>query len=276
MVRVTVLVENTAERRSLLAEHGLSMWVEGPSRRVLFDAGQTATSLTHNADVLDIDLSRVDVIALSHGHYDHTGGLPAVLAAAPGAGVVIHPQARATRYSQHTDGRVVAVGMPANVQAALDAHAGIVRYERAAFGLGDGLWLTGAVPRTHASGHGTDGFFMDKDCTQPDGIEDDQSLFFDTPDGVVVLLGCAHSGVVNTLTHIRALTDRPLAAAIGGMHLRDGGTGTVRPVIELLRRLTPRLLVPLHCTSFGARVELANALPGYTHGAVGTVYEFET
>jgi 7,8-dihydropterin-6-yl-methyl-4-(beta-D-ribofuranosyl)aminobenzene 5'-phosphate synthase len=276
MIRVTVLVENTAEQTGLLAEHGLAIWVEGPSRRVLFDTGQSTVALTHNADVLDIDLSCVDVIALSHGHYDHTGGLAAVLAAAPGAGVVIHPQARATRYSQHADGRVVAVGMPANVQAALDAHAGIVRYERATFGLGDGVWLTGVVPRTHASEHGTDGFFLDKDCTQPDALEDDQSLFFDTRDGVVVLLGCAHSGVVNTLTHIRALTDRPLAAAIGGMHLRDGNTSTLRPAIDTLRRLTPRLLVPLHCTSFAARVELANALPGYTHGAVGTMFEFET
>jgi 7,8-dihydropterin-6-yl-methyl-4-(beta-D-ribofuranosyl)aminobenzene 5'-phosphate synthase len=274
MIRVTVLVDNIAERRGVLAEHGLALWIEGPSRRVLFDTGQSTAALAHNADALGIDLGSVDVVALSHGHYDHTGGLPAVLAAAPVVGVVLHPQARSTRYSKHSDGRVVSVGMPDDTQDALDAHAGIVRYERDAFELGGGLWLTGEVPRSDSSEHGTDSFYIDGDCTQPDTIEDDQSLFFDTPDGVVALLGCTHSGLMNTLAHIRSLTDRPLAAVIGGTHLRDGAADTVGPVVDELRRLAPQMVAPLHCTSFAARVELANALPGYTHGAVGTVFEF--
>jgi 7,8-dihydropterin-6-yl-methyl-4-(beta-D-ribofuranosyl)aminobenzene 5'-phosphate synthase len=277
MIRVIVLVENFVQRRGLRAEHGLAFWIETPAQRVLFDAGQTGETLMHNARELGIDLSTADTFALSHGHYDHTGGLAAALALAPHARVVMHPHARLSRYVQRENGSADPLGMPPDVIAALDARVNTIHYERRPYGLGDGVWLTGEIPRTTTFEHGTDGFFLDADCTMPDGIADDQALFFDSGNGVVVLLGCSHSGVINTLEYVRALTrDRPFAAVIGGMHLRDGADESIRHVTRELRRLTPRMLVPLHCTSFAARVTLANALSGYTDGAVGATFEFRT
>ena len=114
-ILVTVLMENTAFGRYTRGEHGLAYWIEAGSHRALFDTGQTPEGLLHNAEHLGVDLTTAEAIVLSHGHYDHTGGLEMVLEKAGESKIFLHPGALKRRYSRQKDGRVNEIGMPASL-----------------------------------------------------------------------------------------------------------------------------------------------------------------
>jgi 7,8-dihydropterin-6-yl-methyl-4-(beta-D-ribofuranosyl)aminobenzene 5'-phosphate synthase len=252
-IGVQTVIENTASGRRTLGEHGLSFWITTPSHRVLFDTGQNAETLRHNARQLDIPLDQADAVAISHGHYDHTGGLSEALACAPRADLVIHPRAFVPRYSRQADGRVIDVGMPAD--AALErlrATGREIRFSDTVTEIVPGLYATGEIPReTDFEDVGGD-FYLDQDAQTPDPIVDDQAVFAMTPAGLVVVLGCAHAGVVNTLRHISRLTgETSVHAVIGGMHLLHANEDRLTRTIDALRSFNLQTLIPMHCT--GAR-----------------------
>ena len=110
-VKITILVENTAESPGLLAEHGLALWIELSSQCILFDTGQGGV-LAHNADRLGLSLSRVDTIVLSHGHYDHTGGLADVLRGDRPTVIYSHPNALKPKFARNKDGTSREIGIP--------------------------------------------------------------------------------------------------------------------------------------------------------------------
>jgi 7,8-dihydropterin-6-yl-methyl-4-(beta-D-ribofuranosyl)aminobenzene 5'-phosphate synthase len=142
-LRVTVLVENTSPSADLLAEHGLALLLETDRGAVLFDTGATPAVLAANAAALGVDLARVSAVVLSHGHYDHTGGLPAVLAAAPSARVHYHWRCTAQRWGQRWWVRKP-IGMPAVSRAALGRlrHVSVGKPQA----LSEGLLLSGPIP----------------------------------------------------------------------------------------------------------------------------------
>jgi 7,8-dihydropterin-6-yl-methyl-4-(beta-D-ribofuranosyl)aminobenzene 5'-phosphate synthase len=275
-VRITVLVENTAQGAGLLAEHGLACWIEYAGRRVLFDTGQGGV-IASNAYRLGIPLYEADAVVLSHGHYDHTGGLVHVLRESRLTSVYAHPAALEPKYARNKDGTSREIGMPYVSQRTLrKATHRWVKTESPTEIL-NGLSVTGPVPR------GTDfedtggPFFLDAPCKRPDPLVDDQSLFFESAEGMVVLLGCAHSGVVNTLHYVRQLTEnRPVLAVIGGMHLVGASEERLRRSIEKFGALEIRRIAPAHCTGRPATMALWNAFPKRCVPChVGSQFEFD-
>lgn len=242
--RITQIVENTAAGRDLLGEHGVAYFIQADGRSILFDTGQGHV-LTHNADRLGLALDEVETIALSHGHYDHAGGLRAALERTGPVDLYLHPEAMRPKFNR--EGR--AIGTPG-----LDADAlrGVTRrlvVTREPVEIAPGIHLTGEIPRRHAIEDCGGPFYLDAACSRPDLLPDDQAMYLETPSGIVVLLGCGHSGVINTLDHIRELTDgRPIQAVIGGMHLLRAGTERLAFTAEHLARMEIRYLAPIHCT----------------------------
>jgi 7,8-dihydropterin-6-yl-methyl-4-(beta-D-ribofuranosyl)aminobenzene 5'-phosphate synthase len=259
--RITILVENTASGADLGAEHGLSFWIDMNGQRILFDTAQTDLTV-RNAASLGINLAAADAIVLSHGHYDHTGGLAAVLPLCPHARVFIHPQAFEAKFSRHTDGSVHDVGMPAESAEALRRHAGPVTQTERPAEIIRGLFATGAVPRANDFEDTGGDFFLDAACMRPDPLVDDQAMYFPSRKGIVVLLGCAHAGVVNTLDHIAHLTGGdPIHAVLGGMHLHAANDRRLAATTDALRRHRIDLLAPAHCTGADPTALLRGCFP---------------
>ena len=274
--RITVLVENTAAGPGLVAEHGLAYWIEHNDQNILFDTGQTNV-LAANAYKLGVKLHYLDALVLSHGHYDHTGGVAEALKTDRAVTAYVHPAAFSKKFIHKSDLAAREIGMPyVAVKVIQHPRHRIVSTLGPTEVVGD-VTATGPVPRLtdYEDTGGT--FFLDQACTRPDPIEDDQSLFFNTTQGTVVLLGCAHSGVINILNAIRQFTgNRPIAAVIGGMHLVSASEQRLGQTIEAFRRLGVKHLAPAHCTGMPATVALWNAFPGQCQPCpAGTRFEFD-
>jgi 7,8-dihydropterin-6-yl-methyl-4-(beta-D-ribofuranosyl)aminobenzene 5'-phosphate synthase len=274
-VRITVLVENMARGRHRLGEHGLSFYIEAGPQRVLFDTGQ-GRALRNNAEVLGIDLESLDAVVLSHGHYDHSGGFAALPARSTTLPVFVHPAAFDTKFSRHPDGSVHDVGLPDPARAALAAGTIHLVETRKPTEVVANILATGTIPR-HTQYEDVGGaFFTDPACTLTDPLPDDQALALRTPQGVVVLLGCAHSGVVNTMDYIAGLLNEGrIHAVIGGMHLMRASKERIKATIEALEHYDVRLIAPCHCTGISATAAMWHHFTERCHEcSVGTVFEF--
>jgi 7,8-dihydropterin-6-yl-methyl-4-(beta-D-ribofuranosyl)aminobenzene 5'-phosphate synthase len=258
---IVVLSDNSVSARGLRGEHGLALWIDTGDHRLLFDTGQGLV-LTDNARALGVDLESVDAIVLSHGHYDHTAGLCDVPRATGGPrAVYAHPDALQAKYRRTQDG-VRDIGMPDRCRAAILGGSCRLASSRGPMTLAPGLRTTGEIPRRHSEETIDEGFARDPDGRDADLVPDDQALFMETARGTVILLGCAHAGVINTLDHVQDLTDTaPVRAVIGGMHLRSAGDGRLSWTIRELRRFDIPLLAPMHCTGPRAAAAIWTAFP---------------
>lgn len=256
-IRVTLLAENTARGRGILGEHGLAYWIETDDGRLLFDTGQGHV-LRRNAETLGIDLASADAIVLSHGHYDHVGGLEPELVRSPRAVVYLHPDALRERFIRKDEGMY-----PVNEEFLFGG-----RIEEGTAHLcktGEpvevlpGVWTTGEVPRLTDYEDTGGAFFLDEAGTKTDPIRDDQALYFRTGKGIVLILGCAHAGVVNTMRHVAGLTgEERLHAVIGGMHLLHAGEERLEQTYRVFDEMEVELIAPCHCTGIRATVGFWN------------------
>ena len=259
---LTVLVDNTAAE-GLSSEHGLSFWIEYNGKHILFDTGQSDL-VVQNAEKLNVDLSQTDSILLSHGHYDHTGGLKAALEKAPDAMIYLHPDAAKIRYSCKSPKPPRQVSMPQQCCQSLSdvVRKGKVVYTDKPQRIYPGVMLTGPIPRIMNYEDTGGAFYDDFECTLPDSIIDDQALLIDTPQGLVVVLGCAHSGVVNTLRYAAKLSGQgQVYAVIGGMHLLNASDERIEKTIEAFRDYGLQKIIPAHCTGDKAVEKLKKAFP---------------
>jgi 7,8-dihydropterin-6-yl-methyl-4-(beta-D-ribofuranosyl)aminobenzene 5'-phosphate synthase len=269
-IRITVLVENSVHRQGLVAEHGLSFHIQCGENSLLFDTGQTDLAVI-NAETLRLPLDRVEAIVLSHGHYDHTGGVTAILETAPNVRVYLHPAAFEKKFSQSS------IGMSDCVAQAIRRSAGGFIETSARTEIIEGVFATGEIPRATTYEDTGGAFFLNAKGTKPDPLADDQALVIDLGRSVVLLLGCAHSGVVNTLGHVQHLTGgKPVCAVIGGLHLGSAHEKRIQQTIARLRDAQLEILAPAHCTGWPATAKLWQAFPDLCRPAsVSTVFEFK-
>lgn len=274
--RITVLVENSVQRPGMLAEHGLAFWIEMGGRCLLFDTGQGIV-LSGNADKLTVPLTQTEAVVLSHGHYDHTGGVHFALQAAPDARVYVHPAALQPKYLRADDGTSREVGMPQPARVVINRRADNLVETSQPEEICEGIFVTGEIPRRTEYEDTGGPFFADPEGQHADELLDDQAMFFDTREGIVVMLGCAHAGIINTLQYVHELTDgRSIHAVIGGMHLVKASRERMDRTIGGLRQFNVGRLGPGHCTGLAATTELWNALPGRCFPCgTGTRMEFE-
>jgi 7,8-dihydropterin-6-yl-methyl-4-(beta-D-ribofuranosyl)aminobenzene 5'-phosphate synthase len=276
IIRLTVLVENSVRHQGLVAEHGLSVHVQCGNRSLLFDAGQTDLALI-NAETLRLPLEHIEAVALSHGHYDHTGGVPAMLDAVSNARVYLHPAAFEKKFSRSPAGQSREIGMSDCVSQAIRRHAAGWIETSSRTEIIDGVFATGEIPRATVFEDTGGAFFLDAEGARPDPLTDDQALVIDLGRSVILLLGCAHAGVVNTLDHVRRQTGgKPVRAVIGGLHLGSAGDERIRQTVDRLRDARLEILAPAHCTGWPATAKLWQAFPEiFRPAGVGTVFEFK-
>jgi len=272
-LRITVLVENTAQGADVLAEHGLALWIEADGHRILFDTGQGKV-LRHNARQLDIPLDTAETVVISHGHFDHTGGLKDVLDTNEQTSVCLHPAALERKYAREKAPPHRDIGIPGLDEEALRRKAQSLIWTRGPTRLIDGVSVTGEIPRRNPFEDTGGPFYRDELCTDPDPLTDDQALYIETPAGLVVLIGCAHAGVVNTLDYIAELTGRaPVCAVLGGMHLVRANRERLAATVAALEQRGVRRVGAAHCTGMRATTYLWAQLPNECFEcSVGSVF----
>jgi 7,8-dihydropterin-6-yl-methyl-4-(beta-D-ribofuranosyl)aminobenzene 5'-phosphate synthase len=254
------LGENTASQRDILGEWGWSLLVRFGERAVLLDAGPGDSTL-HNALALRQDLRAVEAVVLSHGHYDHTGGLLPLLDEIhrERLPVYAHPAAWGAKYSRsRKTGRYRFVGIPWRREEAERLGASFMLASQPTW-LTEDILASGPVPMENDLETVDDTLFLrEGEGYVPDRLEDDQALFLKTDLGLIVLLGCAHRGVLNTLALARRLTGmHQVYLVLGGTHLKSADEEHVERRVAGLRRAGVEWLGVSHCTGSRAAVLLA-------------------
>lgn len=260
--QIIVLVENTTNRGGLLAEHGLSFWIEFGSHRIVFDGGQSDT-VFHNAHHLGVDLSEVDAVVLSHGHHDHVGGLRKILEVAPAVPIYLHPQALEAKFTcSWKQSREIGIERSMAQMLERRIKEGLGVHTSSPVELLPGVWATGRIPRRSAFENTGGPFYADSGCTRTDELLDDQAVVLETNEGLVVVLGCSHAGVISTLDYVSELfPERAIRTIVGGMHLVRASRERIIHTIAAFRRYNVQRIGPAHCTGANASRELWNALP---------------
>lgn len=260
-VELTVLCDNHAQGE-LQAEHGLAFWMDAPELKLLFDTGSGQT-LAQNAAQLQITLDECQLVVLSHGHYDHTGGLRELWQQGVTCPVLAHPSVILPRYSRHPDKPVRSIGMPTDIVHQIwqlpttSRHWSIEPQQLTPY------WgSSGEIPRLDPLEDVGGPFFRDAEGSEPDEIPDDLALWFNTPQGLVIVLGCCHSGLINTIAHIRRLTGVfKVAGVIGGLHLLHAGEPRLAYTLDFLRQCQLDYMYLGHCSGDGVIERIRRELP---------------
>lgn len=243
---ITVLLENTTRSQDVAAEHGLSLFIVTNHRHILFDMGQTDL-FARNAEALGIDLSAVDTAILSHGHYDHGGGLPTFLSRNQTSPVYLSRHA----FGRYFNGANKYIGL----DPTLRAHPRLV-YTQGDIDLGDGLTLCAETPLPTVCNTGTFGLTAEVDGTRtPDPFCHEQYLLVREGERRVLFSGCSHRGILNIVDKFRP------DILVGGFHVSKMPTDNT--LSELARRLAAYHtdFYTCHCTGLPQLAHMARFMP---------------
>jgi len=264
-VQITVLIEdsNSSAKPQLKTKHGLAFLIKAKiddnEATIMMDTGPTPDVLLHNVDAMGVNLEDVDVIALSHGHYDHTGGLIETLKRMKKRVPVIgHPTVFDPKLSLMPHLRLI--GAPFRVSD-VEAVGGVPLLAADPVKIADGIATTGEVPRITAF-ESVRGFWaVHNGRFIEDKMLDDQSLVIDVEGkGLVVVAGCAHSGIINTIKYAQKITENSMVyAVLGGFHLWNAENKRIQATVDELKKLDLKFVGPCHCTGKKAIKKIAEA-----------------
>ncbi len=255
-ISITTLSENTCGIGDLIGEWGLSILIETDTINVLFDTGKSI-SATYNANELGIDLSSIDKIVLSHSHADHTGGLREVLQRIRRSEVevIAHPDVWALRYRIRPYQADQFAGIPFQRQE-LENFGAVFNLTVKPMKLTDNIITTGEIPMVtdfETIDSGDTRFIKEDTEFRLDEILDDRAIIINTEQGLVVITGCAHRGIINTLYHAQQITGvKIIHTLIGGSHLFTASEHRIRRTIMALKDLNIQRLGLCHCTGLPA------------------------
>lgn len=257
-IKITTLSENTATG-AFLAEWGLSILVDVDGLKILVDTGR-GFSTVYNAQLLGIDLSTVDWLVLSHGHLDHTGGLRDVIRRAGKLEIIAHPDIWQEKYIVPKGQSQEFAGIPF-VRQELESDGANFHLTKEPYYITNNILTTGEIPATTSFEKSETNILLKLDgklLTDP--LADDQALVIDSDNGLIVILGCAHRGIINTLCYARKLTgNNSIYAVIGGTHLINASDERINETIAALKSFNVQKLGVSHCTGFHASTLLAQA-----------------
>lgn len=262
-VELIILADNTADRDGLKAEHGLAILVSGPRRKVLFDAAASGSALLSNAKSIGINLSELNAVVISHGHYDHTGGLAAIVQQRPGLPVYVHSGAFDRRWADRPGKPLMDISCPHSIEDLYQSGA-VFHSISHPEPLTDWLLVSGPIAGPMRGGN----MFVVRKAGEMvvDHFEDEMCLLVRGQRGWAVLTGCCHRGLKNTLRLARSLVhDAPVTAIVGGLHLAGDDIEGINETIQLVQKYEIRDIYPCHCTHPGAVNMLQQALGDRLH-----------
>ena len=259
-MRLVTLSENTAGKPGLAAEWGLSILVETGEARILFDTGGSDAAV-RNADALGIRLAGLDAVVISHGHADHTGGLSSVLARTGAIDVIAHPAVWELKYTKRPyEDSYAFIGIPYRKEFLESRGARFIMHE-APQRLRPNIWTSGEIPQ-RTDFEAIEPYFYVKSSNDfsPDPIADDQALFVKTAAGLVIVLGCSHRGLINTIRHAQDVTgEKRVHTIVGGTHLFPKSDAQRAKTLDALNKIGVGKLGVSHCTGFTASRLLSDA-----------------
>ncbi|MDK2980843.1 MAG: 7,8-dihydropterin-6-yl-methyl-4-(beta-D-ribofuranosyl)aminobenzene 5-phosphate synthase [Chloroflexota bacterium] len=260
---ISVVNDMALPGSGLRSEHGLCMWIDTPAGIALWDSGGSGEVLQHNLATLSLDPAAIQVLALSHAHDDHIGGLDYLLRVRPDVPVVAHPDIFRPRYSRK-NGEYLSRGLPQRSQL-LREHASL-NLSAEPVEILPGLWTSGEIrSRPEWEGRSANHFIQVDGEWEADPYQDDMSLVLETDEGLILICGCCHAGLLNTLYQVRAQFQLPVQAILGGTHLISADGAMLEHVVDVLAAEFPETDFYLnHCsgpdavqrlqTAFGERV----------------------
>ncbi len=258
-MKVQILVDNNSSDY-FIKEHGFSLLINYKGKKILFDTGQ-GSALFKNANLLDTDLTNLDAIILSHGHYDHGGNVQKILEMNSQAVFYAHPGCTIPRFS-------IRKGNTKSIALSFGAKNSIITRSSEKLTwchdpkeICSGLWVTGQIPRDPNIEPADFNLFIDKDGKKIDYVTDDMALWVNSDDGLIIICGCCHSGIENTVAYIKKISgNNKVCAIIGGLHLKYADEKTVSKKINFIKSLKCRKIIPSHCTGEKAFNMLQSAL----------------